>query len=103
MGETQPALAWENRLALAVVQALLGFVSPVLRGVAIEIDGDEVIIHFAVASLDSETSDDIDDMVGDVEGLMWPDQVTVKSKIREGVADASWEGRQHRLVLLAKA
>lgn len=90
-------------MVLTVVQALLGFVSPSLRGVAVEFDGNNVTVHFAFSEIDSETSDDVDDVIGDVEGLLWPTEVNVKPSVRHGTAGLDWEGRQHRLVLLAKA
>lgn len=102
MSDLSPALDWENRVVLSVVQALLGFVTPLLRGVAVELDGDTVTIHFAVSELDAETADDIADVIGDVEGLLWPTEVNVTSNVHQGEAGPDWEGRQHRMVLLAK-
>jgi hypothetical protein len=96
------ALDWENRVVLMVVQALLGLVSPVFRGVAVEIDGETVTVHFAVAALSEEITEDVQDVIGDVEGLLWPEMPAVRSQIFVGSAGPGWEGRQHRMVLLAK-
>lgn len=102
MSERSDALEWENRIVLMVVQALLGLVSPKLRGVAVEIEGDVITVHFPVAQLDDVTKDDVDDIIGDVEGLLWPDTPHVRPRIYVGSAGPEWEGRHHRMVLLAK-
>lgn len=102
MSDRNHALDWENRVVLAVVQALLGFVSPILRGVAVEVDGDTITVHIAVAKLEESVKEDIQDVLGDVEGLLWPETPNVHSRIYVGSAAPGWEGRQHRLVLLAK-
>jgi hypothetical protein len=96
------ALAWENHVVLMVVQALLGLVSPALRGVAVEIDGNAVTAHFAVDEASESILEDIDDVIGDIEGLLYPDAPEVRSRIFTGSPGPGWEGRQHRLVLLAK-
>lgn len=92
----------ENEAVLTTVQALLGLVSPGMLGVAVELDGDVVTLHVAVESLDEETRDDVDDVVGDIEGLVWPARVEVRSNVHVGGTNGAWEGRQHRLVYLAK-
>lgn len=95
-------LEWENRVVLMVVQALLGMVSPLLRGVAVETDGDTVTVHFAVSWLGEEVEDDLQDVVGEVEGLLWPETPRVQSHVSVGSAGPGWKGRRHRLVFLAK-
>jgi hypothetical protein len=96
------ALAWENTVVLAVVQAMLGLVSPALLGVAVEIDGETVTVHFAVPGLNEELTADIEDIVGDVEGLLWPLTPEVRSRVHVGDTNDGWDGSQHRSVLLAK-
>ncbi len=102
MADRDLALEWENRVVLMVMQALLGLVSPTLRGVAVEIDGAAVTIHFVVSNLSEAVQEDIDEVVGDVEGLLLPDEPEVRSRIFVGSPGPGWEGRHHRLVLLAK-
>ncbi len=102
MSDRDLALEWENRVVLTVVQALLGFASPILRGVAVEIDGKTVTVHFAVSELDEATKEDVADVIGDVEGLLWPETPEVRSRIVIGSAGPGWDGRQYRMVLLAK-
>jgi hypothetical protein len=102
VSERNAALDWENTIVLMVVQAMLGLVAPGLRGVAVEIDGEVVTLHFAVARVDDELREDVDDIIGDVEGLLWPQTPEVRSRVTVGDAGPSWEGRQHRLVYLAK-
>lgn len=102
MSDRNLALEWENRVVLSAVQALLGFLTPVLRGVAVEVDGMSVRVYFALAATDAETREDIDDVIGDIEGLLWPAETDVRSRVSVGSAGPGWEGRQHRMVLLAK-
>lgn len=96
------ALEWENHVVLMVGQALLGLVSPEMRGVAVEFDGESVTVHFAVTQLDDELREDIDEVVADVEGLLWPETPDVRSRTFHGSSGPGWEGRSHRLVYLAK-
>jgi hypothetical protein len=92
----------ENDVVLATVQAMLGLVSPDVHGVAVEIDGDSVTLHLAVARADGEIREDINDMVGDLEGLLWPERVEVTPRVHVGSTNGAWEGRQHRVIFLAK-
>ena len=84
-----------------LVQAMLGLVSPALRGVAVEFDGDMVTLHVAVA-VDSEINADLDDLVADLEGLLWPRTPHVNLRVFAEASRGGWEGGQHRLVYLAK-
>lgn len=102
MADRDPALEWENRVVLMAIRALLGLVSPTLRGVAVEVDGTAITVHFAVSALAETTQEDIDDAVGDIEGLLLAEAPEVRSRIFVGSAGPGWEGRQHRLILLAK-
>jgi hypothetical protein len=96
-------LAWENKVVLMLVQALLGLVSREIGGVAIEFDGDSVTVHFAVLEQSEALAEALDDVIGDLEGLLWPVTPDVASRAYVGPPnDGSWEGRQHRLVFLAK-
>ena len=96
------ALEWENHVVQMVGQALLGLVSPEMRGVAVEIDGETVTVHFASTQLDGERQEDIDEVVAEVEGYLWPDTQDVRSRTFCGSSGPGWAGRQHRLVYLAK-
>ena len=73
-----------------------------LRGVAVEIHGAAVTIHFVVSNLSEAVEEDIYQVVGDVEGLLLPDEPEVRSRIFVGSPGPGWEGRHHRLVLLAR-
>jgi hypothetical protein len=96
-------LEFENYVVLMVVQAMLGMVSEVIRGVAVEVkSADSVEVHFAVIRMDPTIEEHIDDIVTDVEGLLWPKDVGVTSKAFVGSARDAWEGRQHRMVYLAQ-
>lgn len=98
-------LAWENQVVIQLVQALLGMVSQPQLGVAIEFDGDALTLHFAVSELTDELQSDIAEVVADLEGGLWPLTPRVSSRVYVGSAEnnGGWEGRQHRLVYLAKS
>jgi len=85
-----------------MVQALLGLVSPVFNGVAVEIEDNLITVHFALANTDESTIEDVTDVIGDVEGLLLPEAPDVRSRLFVGSAGPGWEGRQHRMVLLVK-
>jgi hypothetical protein len=97
-----PALQWENGVVLTLGQALLGFVSAQLLGVAVECEGRKIIVHFAFSEMDGDVQDDVEDIIGEVEGQLWPEEVTVESCVYVGDTREGWPGRGHRLVFLAK-
>lgn len=102
MSELPKALQWENYVVLAVVQAMLGYVQSTIRGVAVEFDGTSVVIHFAIAEMTPELQEELDDVVADVEGLLWPERPDVVKRVFLGDSGPEWDGRHHRLVILAK-
>ena len=62
-----------------------------------------VTVHFAVTEQSEALAEDLHDVIGDLEGLLWPATTDVASRVYVGTPnDGLWEGRQHRLVFLAK-
>lgn len=97
------ALAWENAVALTIVQALLGLTSEDLVGVSFEVVGSEIVIHFAVTQLTEEIEEDVEDIIGEVQGLLWPENVDVSSRIYVDVIRQEWVLLPHRMVYLTKS
>jgi hypothetical protein len=95
-------LGYQNIVVLMFVQALLGLVTPELRGMSLQFNGGDVIIHVAVESVYESLDDDLDDLVGDMEGLLLPADPAITTQIHAGSARVGWEGRNYRLVFLAK-
>jgi hypothetical protein len=99
------ALARRNFLVLMAGQAALGLISPDVVGVAVEPGTDEVVLHVAVLRRTPELHEDLNDLVGDFEGLLYgsPEPWSkVTLKVYEGPPDAAWPGRSHALVFMAK-
>jgi hypothetical protein len=92
----------ENQMVIYLVQALLGLVSPKMLGVALEFSNGAVIVHVAVSQKDDEIVEDIEELIADFQGFLWPDRTEISEKIHAGPANQTWPGREHRLVLLAK-
>jgi hypothetical protein len=97
-------LEWENRVVLQLVEALLGLITPEMRGVAIEFDGDDLVVHVAVSETFDGLVADVEEVVAELEGGLWPSSPEVSSRVYVGSAanNGGWAGRQHRLVYLAK-
>jgi hypothetical protein len=93
---------YQNGIVLVAVQALLGMVAPQLAGVSLQFDGDDLVIHFAVSELYDSLEDDVDDIVSDMEGQLWPATPEIATSTHVGSARVGWEGRDYRLIFLAK-
>jgi hypothetical protein len=49
-------------------------------------------VHFAVARLDDELTEDIADIVGGAEGDLWPLTPEVRGRIHAGRTNDGWPG-----------
>lgn len=99
-GVITPALAAENRQVLNLVQALLGFVTPNLRRVSLEMHGPDVHVEFVIEHDDPTTRDDIEEIAFSFDALQTgphsSHHIVVDAR---PLQDLEWRGR---LVYLRK-
>ncbi|GAB1255762.1 hypothetical protein NBRC116494_02640 [Aurantivibrio plasticivorans] len=62
-------LDFENRVALDLMQALLGTVSPNIRGVSFECINKKVIVHYLIAEDSMEDREEAEDLLAEFEAL----------------------------------
>ena len=79
-------LDFENKVALDIMQALLGTISANVRGISFEHDNRRVIVHYLLAEDCAEDREEADNMVTEFEALQLGPfdiscQVHVSSKI----------------------
>jgi len=94
-----------NYLLLQTGQAALGLIGPDLLGIAVEPRPNAVVLHFAVAVRTTEVQEAIDDIIGELDAFLagGPEQHSqIIAQIHIGQPDATWPGRSHALLHLAK-
>jgi hypothetical protein len=91
----------ENMLVLQAVQASLGLISPDVLGISVEAGPGQVVIHFAVTQKTEEVSEDIGDIMFELDALLEGSEL-LASRIYLGVPGENWPGRAGRLIYLAK-
>jgi hypothetical protein len=91
----------ENGLVLDALQASLGLVSPGMKAIAVLLDVDRIVLHFAVSERSPDIDEDIDDIAFELDALR-EGSIAIVTEVHVGVPDASWSGRAGRLVYLAK-
>ena len=96
----------ENLVVLYITQAMLGLTSPPINAVAVEVTPERLVVHFALAELDGEIEDDIETMLGDLDALLYnedlPKDWKIESRAHVGPADEQWPGVWSRRVYEAK-
>ncbi|MGK2964618.1 MAG: hypothetical protein ACSLFM_03335 [Tepidiformaceae bacterium] len=96
-------LEWQNRLVLAVVQALVGAISEAIRAVAISTDIDEqsLDVYFAMRDPGQADIDLTDEIITDISALT-SGEILVRPHIWTGDEwTAGWPGGSQRLVFAA--
>lgn len=99
------ALLRRNYLLIQAGQAALGLIGPDLLGIAIEPRPGAIVLHFAIGVRTPEVQEDLDDIVFELEAFLGggPEQRSdVTVEIHVGQPDATWSGRPHALLFLAK-
>ncbi|WP_409463235.1 hypothetical protein [Amycolatopsis sp. GA6-003] len=91
----------ENVLVLQVVQAAIGLISAKMQAISVQMDDENVIVHFAVRQLTSEIQEDIDDIMSELDALL-PGRIKSEALIHVGDPDSSWIGRDYRKVYMEK-
>lgn len=91
----------ENMLVLQAVQASLGLISQDVLGISVEAGSGQVVIHFAVKQNTEDMSEDISDIMFELDALLEGSELLI-SRIYLGVPDENWPGRAGRLIYLAK-
>lgn len=100
------ATTLENGVVLQLTQAMLGLVSADLRGVAIEITPERLIVHFEYARDSAENRDDVEAILGDLDAMLYDTHLSedwrIEPAVHIGGADRDWPGQAHRRVLQRK-
>jgi hypothetical protein len=96
----------ENLTVIFLVQVLLGNVSKNLLGVAAEVSESVVRVHFAVAVLDEQMVEDLQDVLFELEAQYhaFPNAQPpiIEQQVHVGPVDQDWPGRGHRMIYFAK-
>lgn len=82
------APAWQNYIIAQVVQASLGSIPEHTLAMSVEINGNDVRLHFQLTEASDGDIDDIEDIVSEMEAL-------VGSAVR---VESAYEIREERLV-----
>ncbi|MFJ1709404.1 hypothetical protein [Kitasatospora sp. NPDC088346] len=99
------ALLRRNYLVLMTGQAMLGLIGAGMLGIAVEGRRDAVVLHFAITTRTAEIEEDIDDIAFELRAFLvgGPEQHSpITSRVHVGRPDATWPGRSHALLYLAK-
>lgn len=91
-----------NDAVLLVNQAFWGLFSSDINAVAVELVGDDLVVHVALEHDTPGVREDLDDMVGELEVFAMPENPGIRVDATISAGDPTWEGRRHRLVLLRK-
>ncbi|MFF3215511.1 hypothetical protein ACFYYB_33370 [Streptomyces sp. NPDC002886] len=86
-------------------QAALGLIGPILPGIAVEPRPNAIVLHFAITARTAEVEEDIDDIVFELKAFLGggPEQHSeITTEVHVGGTVATWPGRQHALLYLAK-
>ncbi len=91
-----------NYLVVILTQAMIGLVSQSMLGVALEVNDEGVVLHFAVSAASPELAEDIEEIVGDFDAFLVPDTPPLEVKVFEGTPFYGWAGTSAREVFRAK-
>jgi hypothetical protein len=96
----------ENMLVLYLTQAMLGLVSSNLQAVAIEVRPNLIHVHFVFREELADDPDDVEDILGDLDALLYnerlPDKWKIEPVVYHGGPDGNWPGYRLRRVYEAK-
>ena len=95
------ALGRENFLVLQTLQASLGLISPEISGISIQLDGERIVLYFAVRHGAAELEEDVEDIIFELDALLGG-KIPLEARVYEGRPNSDWPGRQYRLIYLAK-
>ncbi len=95
-------LDMENLVVLDLVQAMLGLISPEIRGVSVDASQRIVTVHFAVADLTNSVREDIDEIIVDAMSNLWNHFDDFAPEIFVGEPDQHWSGFNFRKIYIAK-
>lgn len=95
------SLERENRVVLDVVQAALGLISREMRAISVRAEQHRILLYVAVHERTAQVSEDIDDLVFELEALQ-EGPVTIDASVYEGEPGAAWPGSLARRVYWAK-
>jgi hypothetical protein len=62
-------LEFENKVALDLIQVLLGAITPNVRGVSFECLGDKVLVHYLLEEDSAEDREEAEDLISEFEAL----------------------------------
>jgi hypothetical protein len=94
-----------NYLLLQTAQDALGLISADMLALAVELRPDALVIHVAVNRETPELTEDLDDIVADLEAFLasGPDQASaITTRVHLGPPDATWPGSTQALLYVAK-
>ncbi|WP_329375696.1 hypothetical protein OG625_00155 [Streptomyces sp. NBC_01351] len=94
-----------NYLLNQTGQAALGLVGPHLHGIAVEPRPNAIVLHFAIIERTAEVEEDLDDIIFELSVFLGggPEQHSeIAAEIHVGRTDATWPGRRHALLYVAK-
>ena len=99
-----PRVEWENLVLLEALQASQGQISASVRGLAVEVGFEHVVVHACLSNEDTDTVEDLEELVDDMASAMEPyiePMPTVELRVHVGDTDTSWSGySQRRLYLI---
>ncbi|WP_320068881.1 hypothetical protein [Micromonospora sp. RTGN7] len=91
----------ENGLVLDAMQASLGLISAKIHAVSVAMEAEVITMHFAVAYLNVDAEEGIDDILFELDALRGGTE-RIESSVHVGFPDGGWSGRSGRLFYLAK-
>jgi hypothetical protein len=94
-----------NYLLLQTGQAAFGLISADMLALAVEPRPDALVIHVAVSRETLGLTEDLDDIVADLEAFLagGPDQNSaISTRVHLGPPDATWPGSTQTLLYVAK-
>ena len=103
--DEERVLLRRNYLLLQTAQAALGLISADMLALAVEPRPDALVIHVAVSRETPELTEDLDDIVADLEAFLagGPDQNSaITTRVHLGPPDATWPGSTQALLYVAK-
>jgi hypothetical protein len=103
--DEERVLLRRNYLLLQTGQAALGLISADMLTLAVEPRPDALVIHVAVSRETPELTEDLDDIVADLEAFLagGPDQNSaITTRVHLGPPDATWPGSTQALLYVAK-
>ncbi|WP_326790578.1 hypothetical protein [Streptomyces sp. NBC_00151] len=103
--DEERVLLRRNYLLNQTGQAALGLIGPHLRGIAVEPRPDAIVVHFAITARTAEVEEDLDDIIFELEVFLGggPEQRSeITAEVHVGRTDATWPGRRHALLYVAK-